>query len=54
MPDARLFVMHFRTRVAVTQPAFSLAIVELNTVQYVNRISSLHTLGVVRFDHTLK
>jgi len=54
MPDARLFVMHFRTRVPVTQPAFSLAIVELNTVQYVNRISSLHTLGAVRFDHALR
>jgi hypothetical protein len=54
MPDARLFVMHFRTKVAVSQPAFSLSIVELNTVQFANRISSLHTFGLVRFDHTLK
>lgn len=54
IPDSRLFVLHFRAKVAVSQPAFSLAIDELNTVQYVNRISSLRTLGPVRFDHTLK
>lgn len=54
IPDSRLFVLHFRARVAVTQPALSLTIDELNTVQFVNRISSLHTLGAVRFDHTLK
>ena len=54
IPDTRLFVLHFRARVAVTQPTLTLAIDELNTVQYVNRISTLRTLGAVRFDHSLK
>ena len=54
IPDTRLFVLHFRARVAVTQPTLALTIDELNTVQYVSRISTVRTLGVVRFDHSLK
>ena len=54
LPDSRLFVLHFRARAAVTQPAFVLAIDELNTVQFVSRVSTLRTLGAVRFDHSLK
>ena len=54
IPDTRLFVLHFRARVAVTQPALTLAIDELNTVQYVSRISTLRTTGAIRFDRKLK
>lgn len=54
LPDSRLFVLHFRARVTVTNPALSLDIGELNTVGYANRTTSVQRVKSVRVNRALR
>lgn len=54
VPDSRLFVLHFRARVAVHNPALSLDISELNTVGYANRLTSVQRVKSVRINSALR
>lgn len=54
LPDSRLFVLHFRARVAVTNPTLSLDIGELNTVGYANRTASVQRVRALRVNHALR
>lgn len=54
LPDSRLFVLHFRARVAVTNPTLSLDINELNTVGYANRTTSVQRVKSVRVNRSLR
>ena len=54
VPDSRLFVLHFRARVAITNPSLSLDISELNTVGYASRTTSVQRVKAPRFNHALR
>jgi hypothetical protein len=54
VPDSRLFVLHFRARVAVRNPTLTLEIDELNTVGFANRTTSVQRVKSVRLNHLLR
>lgn len=54
LPDARLFVLHFRALGTVKDPTLALEIDELNTVSYTNRTHQVSNLPQVRFDRRLR
>ena len=54
LPDSRLFVLHFRARIAVRNPTLSLDINELNTVGFANRTTSVQRVKSVRLNHQLR
>ncbi|HEY2849818.1 MAG TPA: hypothetical protein VGI97_08070 [Gemmatimonadaceae bacterium] len=54
LPDSRLFVLHFRARVAMRDPTLSLEISELNTVGYASRLTSVQRVQSVRVNRALR
>ena len=54
VPDSRLFVLHFRARTALRNPALTLEISELNTVGYTNRTLSVQHVPGVRLSQRLR
>ncbi|MFI5231440.1 MAG: hypothetical protein ACHQSE_02895 [Gemmatimonadales bacterium] len=54
IPDSRLFVLHFRARTALRNPALALEIDELNTVAYANRTRSVQRVQGVRLNPHLR
>jgi hypothetical protein len=54
VPDSRLFVLHFRARTALRNPALTLEISELNTVGYANRALSVQHVPGVRLNQGLR
>ena len=54
IPDSRLFVLHFRARIAITKPTLALTIGELNTVRFTSRIAKLRPLDALRLDRSLR
>lgn len=54
VPDSRLFVLHFRARVTVRNPALALEIDELNTVAFANRALSVRHVQDVRLNRRLR
>jgi len=54
IPDSRLFVLHFRARVALQNPVLSLELNELNTVGYANRTTSVQRMKSVRVSRALR
>jgi hypothetical protein len=54
VPDARLFVLHFRARTAVRSPVLALDLDELNTVGFANRTTSVQRVKAVRLNRQLR
>ncbi|MGH7654367.1 MAG: hypothetical protein ACREN6_06855 [Gemmatimonadaceae bacterium] len=54
VPDSRLFILHFRARTALRNPALELVIDELNTVGYANRTLSIQPVHGVRLNLRLR
>ena len=54
VPDSRLFVLHFRARVALRNPALALEISELNTVGFASRTLSVEHVKGVRLNQRVR
>ena len=54
VPDTRLFVLHFRARMPVQNPALTLEITELNTVGFANRTLSIRHVKGMRVNRQLR